>query len=902
MPPSLAQRAGVLVRGPGTETSDSIPAALSDGELVIPARAVRAFGARQIMAMVDQGGQGLPQPAIHDGVQHASTGGLIEDPANVTRVGNSYSGPAGITGNIAVNGQAPGFGLVSAQNNQAAQALADRSTAAARLGAFPQTPAPAPQPGLGIGQPGAAPQVPGLSVISAPPPSQNVRSVFGDPGASGAGQGMATGGQMSWTSRRPDPTQALAGALSALASRPPAAPAPAPAAIPTQQSSADRTQLAGFADGGLVDADEIRRLAAQQAAAQQGAQVIGRGGERFMGQAVEVPRAALPPASQPVAPGGGSNVPAPRMGLAQQAMAAGPRTIDMGMVEEVPRQRIAAPPGAPAAPGLGLPTAASAAARMAGRAGAAAGVIGEGLQVADVATNPNSTGLDVAGQVATGAGRLASAGLGAKAGAALGALTGPLAPVAVPLGAIAGGAGGYWAADKAIQGGRSLVSMATEGGGQTRAPNEPGAPGNQQPVQGLAARAMAEGAGAGRGSVNPPMADPNALPSTMQPPTNSQAPLQTVASTTSADNVASMNRAADQSRALSQLALEQTQRGLDGPTPGFGVFVDQAAVDRQKFFDSADLRTARARGSWSPRGGFRADEAAIQAAALPLVQRAQEQEAMRREAGALQRTQLQERGLNARERLAATQRNETNDIARARLGLEANREDRALTASMEEQTRKRRIAELDEQIVNGTPAERRAAASAKAAIMGRGNEEVTKAGEVATSMRKEFESLPESKAYKQALPAYRAIQDGVRRSSPQADISMVYAIAKMYDPESVVREGEYATVANAPAMPERIKGWVSYVQGGGKLTPETKRQILTEATSRMESFDNQYGAAIARYDDIARRSGADPTLVIPQGYQSLKQEREAEAGRASELQRRAASDPALAAQLKALGY
>ena len=268
----------------------------------------------------------------------------------------------------------------------------------------------------------------------------------------------------------------------------------------------------------------------------------------------------------------------------------------------------------------------------------------------------------------------------------------------------------------------------------------------------------------------------------------------------------------------------------------------------------------------------------------------------------MQRTQLQERGLNARERMAATQRNETNDIARARLGLEANREDRALTASMEEQTRKRRIAELDDQIINGTPAEKRAASSAKAAIMGKGDEQVTKAGEVATSMRKEFESLPESKSYKQALPAYRAIQDGVRRSSPQADISMVYAIAKMYDPESVVREGEYATVANAPAMPERIKGWVSHVSGGGKLTPETKRQIMTEASARMDAFDNQYGAAIARYDDIARRSGADPTMVIPQGYQSLRQEREAETARTSELQRRAASDPALAAQLKALGY
>ena len=43
---------------------------------------------------------------------------------------------------------------------------------------------------------------------------------------------------------------------------------------------------------------------------------------------------------------------------------------------------------------------------------------------------------------------------------------------------------------------------------------------------------------------------------------------------------------------------------------------------RQQFFDEANLRSAAARGSWSPRRGFQPDEGAVRAAALPVQARA----------------------------------------------------------------------------------------------------------------------------------------------------------------------------------------------------------------------------------------------------------------------------------------
>ncbi len=139
--------------------------------------------------------------------------------------------------------------------------------------------------------------------------------------------------------------------------------------------------------------------------------------------------------------------------------------------------------------------------------------------------------------------------------------------------------------------------------------------------------------------------------------------------------------------------------------------------------------------------------------------------------------------------------------------------------------------------------------------------------ETSMALRKEFEGLPEVKNYKQALPAFKGIEDAVKRDTPMSDINLVYGIAKLYDPNSVVREGEYATVANAPGMPDRVKGWVNYVSGGGKLTADVKKQIMDEANSRMLSFQNEFEGTQKRYNDIAARSGADPTLVTVQGYQ-----------------------------------
>lgn len=145
---------------------------------------------------------------------------------------------------------------------------------------------------------------------------------------------------------------------------------------------------------------------------------------------------------------------------------------------------------------------------------------------------------------------------------------------------------------------------------------------------------------------------------------------------------------------------------------------------------------------------------------------------------------------------------------------------------------------------------------------------ISRRGSNEEGLRKEFAGLPEVKNLKEAIPAYQAIVKAAAINNPQADINLVYGLAKLYDPASVVREGEYATIANSQAIPEWLKGMAQRLVGGGRLTDATKKQILEQAQIRFSSYQSEVDGARQGYDEIARRGGLNPDNVfVPVGGQ-----------------------------------
>ena len=247
-------RSGGAVHGPGTGTSDSIPALLSNGEYVLPADTVAHVGRPALDAL---------RSLTHTPVQKFADGGLVDNPYGaVTRSGNSYSG-MDVRGNISVNGAAPAGTYTENPAGRAAAAMSSLPAAA---------PAPAPAP-----SPVSAPAV---STGASPTPAAQ-------PGAAAAPMGWeqrnamrnnaVTASSMVASPARDAARAALmagpAGQTPGQAAQPPAAsPLPAaPGSAAAQLSTLPGVRrptvqqpvgVPGYADGGLVDQEAIRKAQA----------------------------------------------------------------------------------------------------------------------------------------------------------------------------------------------------------------------------------------------------------------------------------------------------------------------------------------------------------------------------------------------------------------------------------------------------------------------------------------------------------------------------------------------------------------------------------------------------------------------------------------------------------------
>lgn len=205
-------------------------------------------------------------------------------------------------------------------------------------------------------------------------------------------------------------------------------------------------------------------------------------------------------------------------------------------------------------------------------------------------------------------------------------------------------------------------------------------------------------------TATPPVASPlsaravSTPPSTVQPPAAPAQPLSSAAqpeglpagvartgNNFSGANVAAPpgSSAGDSTRPYPLGSMADTQyqtanlRASNASVPQGGLTIidgaGQAADARQSFFDQANLRNVVNRGPAPGRSGAAAFAQQVEAAQLPLSQRAQQQQTMAEQAGATQRAGLQEQGLAARAQVTDARQQEANSIDRARLGIDAMR-------------------------------------------------------------------------------------------------------------------------------------------------------------------------------------------------------------------------------------
>lgn len=122
----------------------------------------------------------------------------------------------------------------------------------------------------------------------------------------------------------------------------------------------------------------------------------------------------------------------------------------------------------------------------------------------------------------------------------------------------------------------------------------------------------------------------------------------------------------------------------------------------------------------------------------------------------------------------------------------------------------------------------------------------------------QFDNEQAVKAYQTSAEAIDAVRTA--GTSPTDDISRVYAFAKVMDPNSVVREGEYKTVQDySTALLQRAGLKTRRVfDNAGFLTPEAREFMLN-------TLDNRLASSKKAYDNIYSEYGRRINKITNQG-------------------------------------
>jgi hypothetical protein len=131
----------------------------------------------------------------------------------------------------------------------------------------------------------------------------------------------------------------------------------------------------------------------------------------------------------------------------------------------------------------------------------------------------------------------------------------------------------------------------------------------------------------------------------------------------------------------------------------------------------------------------------------------------------------------------------------------------------------------------------------------------------AASLRKEFEGMAPVKDYRTVLPLFERASKAPNTRA--GDISIIYALGKMFDPTSVVREGELILAKDsAPWLRKMVSNANSQISGKGALSPETRKEIMDSLKGQVEALRQSYEQERSRFASYAQDYELDPFTVV----------------------------------------
>ncbi len=97
------------------------------------------------------------------------------------------------------------------------------------------------------------------------------------------------------------------------------------------------------------------------------------------------------------------------------------------------------------------------------------------------------------------------------------------------------------------------------------------------------------------------------------------------------------------------------------------------------------------------------------------------------------------------------------------------------------------------------------------------------------------------------------------------DTSLIFNTAKILDPESTVREGEFATIGTNPALPSLLRQAAAQMTDKGRLDPQFRIQLQLLALQQFEAEQVGAGIQLGPFRRAAEAGGVEVERFIAEG-------------------------------------
>jgi hypothetical protein len=140
----------------------------------------------------------------------------------------------------------------------------------------------------------------------------------------------------------------------------------------------------------------------------------------------------------------------------------------------------------------------------------------------------------------------------------------------------------------------------------------------------------------------------------------------------------------------------------------------------------------------------------------------------------------------------------------------------------------------------------------------------------ATALRQDY--LNNSKTFQGVKEGYERVDASAKDPSAAGDLSLIFGYMKTLDPNSTVREGEFATAQQAGGIPERIVAQYNKTLNGERLSSDQRSDFVDRSTRLYKQAELSQKKIADQYTNIAKRNSINPEDVVIDFSTSIKNE------------------------------